>query len=278
MKYPDIIRYYRQEKNLGLIANYGFLMSKTAAKYIAILESDDYWTDPCKLQMQISIMEQRSTCGLVYTDCSFLHQKADASSKESEMAPVHSHEIKTTDIEPYIKIIPCPEMFLQLIKSNSIPAVTVLFRRALFERYCNMEEYIRAKFVTFDYPVWLTLATVSDFCRLNINTATYTINKDSVSNTVSYESRLNFQKGIDVIHNYICNHIDNEKITIYSDTIKNERTVKHMLMELQFGHKEEFYKLSHQISGYKLKWLLIRLFPLLFMLKKRKYLNNKLMQ
>ena len=44
---------------------------------------------------------------------------------------------------------------------------------------------------------------------------------------------------------------------VNSDTIKNERTVKHMLMELQFGHKEEFYKLSHQISGYKLKWLLI---------------------
>jgi glycosyltransferase involved in cell wall biosynthesis len=324
LKYPDKIRYYRQEKNLGLIGNYGFLMSKANAKYIAILESDDYWTNPYKLQMQIAIMEKRPTCGVVYTHCTFLRENFEenllavecsaAGNSDNAVSPVaekskvkgcislircvEDNIVGREEMPPFeenITILRRPQMFRQLVKSNLIPAVTVLFRRALYDRYCNMEEYIKEKFVTFDYPVWLTLSAVSDFCKLNLDTATYTVNASSVSNTVSYEKRLNFQNGIDNIENYIYTHLLNSKI-IPDDksaqsqqyvkdvkqlpdirSMRNERIVKHMLMELQFGHKEKFYQLSRKITGSKLKWILIKIFPALFMLKKRKYLNNKLM-
>jgi hypothetical protein len=44
------------------------------AKYIAICEGDDYWTDPYKLQKQVDYMEVHPECGLIYTDFCVFHQ------------------------------------------------------------------------------------------------------------------------------------------------------------------------------------------------------------
>lgn len=271
-KYPDRIKYYRQEKNLGLIANYAFLLGKTDAKYIAILESDDYWTHPRKIDMQVSIMEKNPDCGLVYTTCTYKPQKSavenSAIDQNSEMTGNIAEDFQ-------INIIRYPQMFKELIKSNKIPAVTVLFRRSLYEKYCNINDYLINKFVTFDYPVWLTLASVSDFCFLNINTAVYSIGSESISNNGSYEKRLQFQNGIDAIVDYICARFLNKDMTLRVEDIHNERIVKHMLVELQFGRKKEFYRLAGTLCGCRIKWLLIRMFPWAFMIKKRKYLAGK---
>ena len=62
-KYPDIIRpiyetenqYSKSDGSLGRIMNAA--VDATGAKYIALCEGDDYWTDPHKLQKQVSFLE-----------------------------------------------------------------------------------------------------------------------------------------------------------------------------------------------------------------------------
>jgi glycosyltransferase involved in cell wall biosynthesis len=62
-KYPDILRpiyetenqYSKQDGSLGRIMNAA--IDATGAKYIAMCEGDDYWTDPYKLQKQVDFME-----------------------------------------------------------------------------------------------------------------------------------------------------------------------------------------------------------------------------
>lgn len=62
-KYPDIIKpiyetenqYSKYDGSLGRIMNAA--IDATGAKYIALCEGDDYWTDPYKLQKQVDFME-----------------------------------------------------------------------------------------------------------------------------------------------------------------------------------------------------------------------------
>ncbi len=54
--------YLESEKNLGHPQNYKRAFSKCSGDYIAILEGDDYWTDPKRLQMHIDFLESHREC------------------------------------------------------------------------------------------------------------------------------------------------------------------------------------------------------------------------
>ena len=57
-KYPQIIRVLCHEKNLGLTPNSVVTQNACRGKYIALLDGDDYWTSPNKLQKQIEFLEK----------------------------------------------------------------------------------------------------------------------------------------------------------------------------------------------------------------------------
>ena len=52
------IKYFRHQKNIGMIDNGVFAINKCTGKYIAYCEGDDYWTDALKLQKQVDFMEK----------------------------------------------------------------------------------------------------------------------------------------------------------------------------------------------------------------------------
>ena len=56
--YPNLIKYYRREQNLGMIGNWITTIQNAQGKYIALCEGDDYWTDPLKLQKQVDFLEE----------------------------------------------------------------------------------------------------------------------------------------------------------------------------------------------------------------------------
>ncbi len=73
-KYPDMIFPIYREKNGGPLANGYSLMARLEAKYIAVCDGDDYWTDPHKLQKQISFLENNPDFSITFGDVDIIDE------------------------------------------------------------------------------------------------------------------------------------------------------------------------------------------------------------
>lgn len=60
------LRVFRQPYNLGPVGNLVFLIKKSRGKYVALLNSDDYWL-PGKLGKQVALMESDPGLGACFT-------------------------------------------------------------------------------------------------------------------------------------------------------------------------------------------------------------------
>lgn len=91
-KYPDIIKpifetenqYSKKDGSLGRIMKAAIHPN---AKYIAICEGDDYWTDPYKLQKQVDFMED-------HPDFSMCFHKVNIESNLDDYKHIYDHVIE----------------------------------------------------------------------------------------------------------------------------------------------------------------------------------------
>ena len=101
-KYPNIIKpiyetenqYSKHDGSVGRIVDAA--IDDTGAKYVAMCEGDDYWTDPLKLQKQVDFMEANPEYGLCYTDFNFCDEFGNITEeshfKSSQCKPILTFE------------------------------------------------------------------------------------------------------------------------------------------------------------------------------------------
>lgn len=73
-RHPGLIVPHLHDRNLGGrgVGNYLFLTSVARGEYVALLEGDDLFTDPAKLQLQAAFLDANPDCAGCFHDCSLI--------------------------------------------------------------------------------------------------------------------------------------------------------------------------------------------------------------
>ncbi len=169
-QHPNI-QVYSREKNLGLTANTIALlqeMRKDGCEYIAMLDGDDYWLTPNKLQQQINCLHTHPECGLVHTAYS-------KSSGEEIIHPAAISDMSRT---------------YGLHGANTCNC-TVLFRASLLD-LCPLHEFIQRSFPCVDYPLYGIFAQYTLFAYLPMVSAEWRTHA-SVSRPISLNKTLKYR-------------------------------------------------------------------------------------
>lgn len=115
-KYPNLIKFYPREKNLGMIGNWINTIQDCSGIYIAICEGDDYWTDPLKLQKQVDFLEKNPDYSICFHNVNVL--QGGIIKEDNITAKV----LETTTIN-------------DLAKGNYIHTCSVVYRNNLFDEF-----------------------------------------------------------------------------------------------------------------------------------------------
>ena len=168
-KYPEKILLINNKINIGIAANYKNIFNASKSKYIALLEGDDYWIDPYKLQKQVDILTYDNTIGLVHTGYNVIYE--DGTTKKRHILVDHI-KLKGNIVE-------------NLLYENCIGPLTTCFKSEIIKNYIDFNYFINNKYKTIDYAIWLEISANSKIYYLDEVTGIYRNIKSSISNTVN---------------------------------------------------------------------------------------------
>lgn len=86
-RHPERIRVVRNVINLGMQANFRRAISLCRGEYIAFCESDDYWSDESKLEVQVGVMQRYPQCALSFHPASTLDVESGRQVTTARWAP-----------------------------------------------------------------------------------------------------------------------------------------------------------------------------------------------
>ncbi len=132
--YPNIIRAYYNPVNLGMDLNEQKNDARVRGKYYAILEGDDYWTDPYKLQMQVDFLENNPE----YSGC---YHCVDVVDENEEPISIDTkgfvfHEDSDVNQENWPRC-PMPGQAGTLVMHHLLPRLSPEMLKVYYSAKCN---------------------------------------------------------------------------------------------------------------------------------------------
>jgi glycosyltransferase involved in cell wall biosynthesis len=167
--HPSKIRVQFGETNIGSTRNYIRTLRECRGNYVALLDGDDFWTDPGKLRKQADFLDKNPECAICFHDALVFYQDGD--SEPRRYVPENQRSITS---------------LADLLQSNFIPTCSVMFRNQLFSEVPDW--YFQMKMA--DYPLHIFNAQYGMIGYLEEVMAVYRVHSGGVWGMSAFEKQL----------------------------------------------------------------------------------------
>jgi glycosyltransferase involved in cell wall biosynthesis len=259
-KYPERIKLLLNEKNVGGNQNFIRTLSACIGEYIAILEGDDFWTSPNKLQKQVNFLENHPECSICFHSVLGFYddnlERKDFFIPSKKMKPISTIE--------------------DLLKENFIPTLSVMYRKKNIPR---IPEDLTKSWM-LDWPFHILIAKTGKIGYLDEVLGKYRRHENSLC---SKKGVIQCYLGIVEMLNSINTYLDNKYDTIIKSTISKQYyglSIIYLEKKDIPTAKKYFIKslntklLNKQISKIGISLLFMKLFILSYFIREKNYLNK----
>lgn len=226
-KNPERIKILLRERNIGMERNVFNTLKEATGQYVAILDGDDYWIDPLKLQKQVDFMNSNPEFSLCCHNCIILHEDHD-------ILPELFHPRNQKDVI----------VIEDIIMSWSMATASMLYRNSMM----SFPDWVY-KAYNFDVAIQVLLADRGKVKYLNEPMAVYRKTLNSNSFNPNYPLVFRITKLIELF-----NLIDEYYQNYYNKIIKKKISqLQKQIFQIEINKKYPFIKYFNPIKYYK--WL-----------------------
>lgn len=175
--------YWQERRRMGRLYNFMDIINHCESKYIALLDGDDYWTDPFKLQKQVDFLESNPDVSVCFHKVLTL--------KNNKMT---SQKIPVEYVESTFS-------YLELLKTNNfIVSASVLFKKP--------NSFVFPKWFTNipfgDLALYKLVSQFGKFYCINEEMAVYRIHDQGIySGITKLKARKNYLKFYELIYPHL---------------------------------------------------------------------------
>jgi glycosyltransferase involved in cell wall biosynthesis len=137
-QHPDKIRVLTPETNQGMMHNFVQTYTACNGEYVALLDGDDYWTSPEKLQIQVNFLDTNPGYSMCFTRAACFDNDTGEILYYLPDRPIKNSKLEVADF----------------LGGNFIPTCTVMFRRRLIS----------------EIPLWFANLSMGDWPLHILNT------------------------------------------------------------------------------------------------------------
>ena len=238
-RYPEKIVVLHNDSNLGLVGNTLSLLERMrldGCEYIAMLDGDDYWCDPFKLQKQMIVFDKHPDCGLVHTAVDVLFPSGVKRDKRKEFY--------------YGNVF-------SRIETYGIGNCSVVFKTILLD-LIDFEEFKKQGFKSLDYVMYACFSNKAPFAFIPDHTAIWRRDHVSVSNKNSVEHQIAYVQNDLAMWKYLAHRFP-ERWSYNECAAENYLHIRAFQIAFHFGDRKRAMEEAKHIKHASVK-LRIKMF------------------